>query len=148
MKKIITLSLSLIAVFAVGLVAFAPTPAFAAANCNNLGSGASAANVAACSACQAEQGATWDQANKKCVRPGNQGDLNNTIHTVINVMLFIVGILAVIMIIYGGIRYIISRGKSEEVTGAKNTIMYSVVGLVIAIIAFALVQWVFTSLAG
>lgn len=64
---------------------------------------------------------------------------------IINIMLFVIGILCVIMIIWGGIRYTISNGASDKVKDAKNTILYAVVGLVIAIIAYALVNWVFTT---
>lgn len=64
---------------------------------------------------------------------------------IINIMLFVIGILCVIMIIYGGIRYTISGGASDKVKDAKNTILYAVVGLVIAIIAYALVNWVFNT---
>jgi hypothetical protein len=79
---------------------------------------------------------------------GGSNDLTNVIHIIINVMLFIVGILSVIMIIFGGIRYTISTGDKTRVDSAKNTIIYAVVGLVVAIVAFALVQWVFNSLSG
>ena len=65
---------------------------------------------------------------------------------VINIMLFIVGILCVVMIIFSGIRYVISNGKSDQVKSAKDTLMYAIVGLIIAIIAYALVNWVFTSI--
>ncbi len=73
---------------------------------------------------------------------GESGVITN----IINIMLFIVGILAVIMLIYGGIRYVISGGDQTAVTNAKNTIMYAIVGLVVAILGYALVRWVTTSL--
>ena len=62
--------------------------------------------------------------------------------TIVNVILFIVGAVAVIMIVIGGVRYTVSNGDSNAVTGAKNTIMYAIVGLVVAIIAYALVNFV------
>ncbi len=71
---------------------------------------------------------------------GNQG----IITTIINTMLFIVGLLAVIMIIYAGIRFVTAHGDEKQVTGARQTIIYSVVGLIVAIVAYALVNWVFT----
>ena len=46
------------------------------------------------------------------------------------------------MLIYGGIRYTTSGGNANSVTAAKNTIMYSIIGLVVAILAFAVVQFV------
>jgi hypothetical protein len=61
---------------------------------------------------------------------------------IVNVILFIVGAVAVIMIVIGGVRYTVSNGDSNAVQGAKNTIMYAIVGLVVAIIAYALVNFV------
>lgn len=60
----------------------------------------------------------------------------------INLMLFIVGILAVIMLIWGGIRYVISGGAADKVKDAKNTILYAIVGLIVAILGYAVVNWV------
>lgn len=59
-----------------------------------------------------------------------------------NIMLFVVGALAVIMIIWGGLRYATSGGNAANVTAAKNTIMYAIVGLIIAFLAFAVVNWI------
>ncbi len=70
------------------------------------------------------------------------------ITSITNVMLFIVGALAVIMIIWGGIRYAVSGGNSSAVTAAKNTIMYALIGLVVAFLAFAAVNFVLGSLTG
>ena len=69
-------------------------------------------------------------------------DDGGIVTTVINTMLFIVGILAVIMIIYAGIRYTTAHGDKGQVESAKNTLMYSIVGLVVAIVAYAVVNWV------
>ena len=62
--------------------------------------------------------------------------------TIVNVMLFVVGALSVIMLIWGGIRYATSGGSSSAVTSAKNTIMYAIIGLVVAFLAYAIVNWV------
>ena len=61
---------------------------------------------------------------------------------IVNILLFIIGAVSVIMLIYGGIRYTTSGGNTNSVTAAKNTIMYSIIGLVVAILAFAVVQFV------
>ena len=61
---------------------------------------------------------------------------------VVNILLFIIGAVSVIMLIYGGIRYTTSGGNANSVTAAKNTIMYSIIGLVVAILAFAVVNFV------
>lgn len=73
-----------------------------------------------------------------------QGTDNATkmIKTVINTMLFILGTIAVIMIIVGGIRYTTSGGAAADVKSAKDTIMYSVVGLVVALMSYAIVNFV------
>ena len=70
------------------------------------------------------------------------------VKTVINIMLWVIGIISVIMIIIGGIRYATSNGDSNAVTAAKNTIMYAVIGLVIAIFAYAIVNFVLVQITG
>ena len=65
--------------------------------------------------------------------------------TITNVLLFIIGAVAVIMLIIGGIRYTVSGGDSGAVTSAKNTILYAVVGIIVAVLAYAIVNFVLTS---
>ena len=67
---------------------------------------------------------------------------------VVNIMFFIIGVMAVIMIIWGGIRYVLSAGNSAALTSAKNTIVYSIIGLIIAILAYAIVNFVINTVAG
>ena len=62
-----------------------------------------------------------------------------------SVLLFIVGAIAVIMIVIGGLRYVISGGDASQVQAAKNTILYSLVGIIIAILAYAAVNFVINS---
>ncbi len=62
--------------------------------------------------------------------------------TVVNALLFVIGAVSVIMLIYGGIRYTTSAGNAANVTAAKNTIMYAIIGLIIAFLAFAIINWV------
>lgn len=63
-----------------------------------------------------------------------------------NTVLYIVGIIAVIMLIIGGIRYVVSGGDSKKVTDAKNTVLYAIIGLVICFFSYAIVNFVITSL--
>ena len=65
---------------------------------------------------------------------------------VTNILLFLIGVLSVIMLIFGGLRYVISGGNSSAVTAAKNTILYAIVGLIVAILAYAVVNFVINSL--
>lgn len=68
--------------------------------------------------------------------------LETRISTITNILLFIIGAISVVMIIVGGIRYVTSAGDSSKIKAAKDTIMYSVVGLVVALIAYAIVRFV------
>lgn len=65
------------------------------------------------------------------------------VYTIINWVLIAVGIICVVFIIIGGIRYATSGGDAEKVKSAKNTILYALIGLVIAILANVIVQIVF-----
>ncbi len=65
---------------------------------------------------------------------------------VTNTILYVVGIIAVIMLIIGGIKYVVSGGDSKKVTDAKNTVLYAIIGLVIAFLAFAIVNFVISAL--
>lgn len=80
--------------------------------------------------------------------PGGSANLNDVFKTVVNVLLYVIGAISVVMLIYGGIRYTISGGDSSRVTAAKNTIMYALIGLVIAFLAYAIINWVLSSLSG
>ena len=82
------------------------------------------------------------QCGLDSVAPSTTGNLTDSIKTIINVLLFVLGAIAVIMIIIGGFRYVLSAGESSAITAAKNTIFYAVIGLVVAILAFAIVNFV------
>jgi len=75
--------------------------------------------------------------------PDSLGDI---IRKIINTLMFLLGSVSVLMIIYGGIRYTISGGNTENVVAAKNTILYAVIGLVVAIMAYAIVNFVVQAL--
>lgn len=68
------------------------------------------------------------------------------IKTVVNVLLWAVGILSVIMIIFSGFRYITSAGDASKTKSARSTLIYSVVGLIVAIMAWAIVNMVINRL--
>ena len=68
------------------------------------------------------------------------------IKTVVNVLLWAVGVLSVIMIIFSGFRYITSAGDTSKTKSAQSTLIYSVVGLIVAIMAWAIVNMVINRL--
>lgn len=79
---------------------------------------------------------------------GATGKVNSLIKTVINIFSIVVGVVSVIMIIIGGLKYITSGGDSGNVTGAKNTILYAIIGLVVVALAQIIVKFVLAKAVG
>jgi TRAP-type C4-dicarboxylate transport system permease small subunit len=119
MKRIQQIFIALALVFGVG-VAFVPAPVYAI---------------------DVIQKGCEGQTSDVCTSLAND-KAPDMVKDIINTMLFVLGIIAVIMIIIGGIRYVVSAGDSSAITAAKNTILYAVIGLVVAILAFAIVNFV------
>lgn len=70
------------------------------------------------------------------------GKVNSVIETTVNIFSVIVGVIAVIMIIWAGLRYITSGGDSGKVGNAKNTMVYAIIGLVVVALAQFIVNFV------
>lgn len=70
------------------------------------------------------------------------------ISTIVNLFSLVVGVVAVIMIIIGGLKYITSGGDSGNVTGAKNTILYAIIGLVVVALSQVIVRFVIEQIGG
>ncbi|MEX0749023.1 MAG: hypothetical protein WD467_02000 [Candidatus Saccharimonadales bacterium] len=66
--------------------------------------------------------------------------------TVANILLLLLGAIAVIMLIIGGFRYVVSGGDSSAVEGAKNTILYAIIGIIVAFLSWAAVDFVIDQL--
>ncbi len=73
------------------------------------------------------------------------GTVRKVVKLVINVFSWIVGIISVIMIIIGGLKYITSTGESSNINSAKNTILYAIIGLVVVALAQIIVLFVLGS---
>lgn len=127
------LKLSIIALFAFAFVA-APVvaPAIVSAQDANIGG-------SLCEGADLKFG-----GDPNCQQDGEnaEGKLNSLITSIVNIFSVIVGIVAVIMIIIGGFKYITSGGDSGNVTGAKNTILYAIIGLVVVALAQFIVKFV------
>lgn len=82
------------------------------------------------------------EAREGATAAGAQDDLNANILVVTNILVFIIGVAAVIMIIIGAIKYTTANGDQSAITSAKNTIIYSIVGLILAIMAGGIVNFV------
>lgn len=77
-----------------------------------------------------------------CSEETANNSVDNIVATVINILSWIVGVAAVIMIIIGGFRYVTSNGDSNAISGAKNTILYAIIGIVVAAFAQIIVRFV------
>jgi len=71
---------------------------------------------------------------------------NGIFATIANTLIFLIGAVAVIFLIIGGLRYVVSQGEAKAIEAAKNTILYAIIGIVVAVISFALVQFVINAL--
>ena len=79
------------------------------------------------------------------IDPNEKTDLMDKSTVIINVIVSIVGIISVAVIVIGGITFATSQGDTAKTTKAKNTILYGIVGLIIALLAFAIVNFVLKS---
>jgi hypothetical protein len=122
MKKWKQLIMSFALVLGIGGVLVSASPAMAINVFKECGSG----NNSDSAVCQAQ----------------DEDDLPDMVQIIINTILVILGMIAVIMIVIGGIRYTTSNGDSAAVKSAKDTILYAVVGLVVAILSYAIVNFV------
>ena len=129
MKKILSKLRTTVMIAAIAALAFGAfaVPAYATGHCDTT---------------KGLNGAIADDCSKGSGQAKTLMGDGGVVTTVINTMLFIVGILSVVMIIFAGIRYTTAHGDKEQVTSAKNTLIYAVVGLVVAIIAYAVVSWI------
>lgn len=107
-----------------------------------------AGNVNAGSCPQGSLRQTYSNSISECnIADDHAGsnDLMKTINTIISVVLGVLGILAVAYIIYGGFMLTTATGDPAKIKKARETIMYGVIGLVVALLAFAIVNFVLTS---
>lgn len=87
--------------------------------------------------------------NVPIICEGNDEKLfgRNSIWTnIINTLIFVIGAIAVLMIIIGAMRYTLSGGDQSQIGSAKNTILYSIIGLVIALMAGGIVNFILVNI--
>ena len=77
---------------------------------------------------------------------GGKTDLQGNVINIINGVIAALGLVAVVIIIIGGVQYMTSSGDAGKVKKAKDTILYGIIGLVICILAFAIVNFVITNI--
>ena len=72
--------------------------------------------------------------------------LTGNVTSIINAVIGILGLVCVVVMIIGGINYMTSSGDAGKVKKAKDTILYGLIGLIVCVLAFAIVNWVITGL--
>lgn len=81
-----------------------------------------------------------------CAQPAGTADnlfvANGIFQQISNTLIFLVGAIAVIMLIIGGLRYVTSNGEASSIKGAKDTITYAIIGIIVAMLSYALVSFV------
>ena len=80
--------------------------------------------------------------------PASGNTLTNVLRTALQVFSIVVGIVAVLMLIVGGLKFIMSQGDSSQVATARNTILYAIAGLVVVFFAQFIVRFVLTRTVG
>lgn len=83
-----------------------------------------------------------DNPSRVAGQTGGEGSFRNIILQIVNFFLGFLGLIAVIMVIYGGIQYVTAAGNQEQIDKAKKVIMYAIIGIIIVLISFALVNTV------
>ena len=137
-KKISSLLLNIIAILSLGLTPLLVSAGFASAAFNPGESArqGSEGNNPGCAT------GALDSDSKECATPTDKKSLPDIIAFIINVFSWIIGAVSVIMIIYGGFRYITSGGDSNGVKAGKDTILYAIIGLIIVALAQVIVNFV------
>ncbi len=87
-----------------------------------------------------------DPTCQSTVTTDARGDAGAKIKNVVDTLMYIIGIVSVIVIVYGGFRYVVAGGDTNSVSEAKNIILYAVIGLFVALAGYAIVNFVVTNL--
>ncbi len=92
--------------------------------------------------CDGANSAATGSSNTDCTTNSGTDALRSVATQIVNIFSVLVGVVAVIMVIYGGFKYITSGGESGNITSAKNTLIYAIVGLLIVALAQFIVRFV------
>ncbi len=132
LKKIKNIAITITSVFALGMPALVPAMAHAQ-------------NSVKDNLCKGINQATGDDASATtCVAEDEAVNVTPTIKKIIDFLSLLVGAVSVIMIIWGGFKYITSGGDSTKVGSAKSTLLYAIIGIIIVALAQLIVRFVIT----
>ncbi|MBQ3309964.1 hypothetical protein IJG73_00780 [Candidatus Saccharibacteria bacterium] len=102
--------------------------------------------VSAAVACPSGSVRTSAPTAVECNVEETDRDVWDISQTIINVIIAVLGIVAVIVIVLGGVNFVMSQGDPAKTKKAKDTILYGIIGLVVALLAYAIVNFVLASL--
>ena len=77
-----------------------------------------------------------------CANAPGEKSVSDVVKLVVNILSTIVAVAAVLVIVFAGFRYIIAMGDSSKIAGAKDTILFAIVGLIVAAMAQVIVRFV------
>ena len=82
-----------------------------------------------------------------CAAPGSASkkglfDNGGLFQSISNALILIIGAVSVLMVIIGALRYTLSAGSPQATAGAKDTILYAIIGVIVAILAYAIINFV------
>lgn len=92
-----------------------------------------------------DAGANGLASCNKLSNTANTNDLMGQANAIINVVIGVIGFVAVAFIIFGGFQYTTSAGDPGKVKKAKDTILYGIIGLIVAMLAYAIVNFILSS---
>lgn len=95
-----------------------------------------------------QQPGTGNASNTGVYKVAEENNLIGNVTGIINGVIGVLGFVCVVVMIIGGVNYMISAGDTNKVTKAKNTILYGLIGLVICVLAFAIVNFVIINIIG
>jgi hypothetical protein len=133
-KRMFILLLLPVCLWALSIAVPTATLAF---DINNPNSGAGTTSV-----CQSTDGESSAYCNETTNPKNSITGSNSIIITAVNIISIVAGVAAVFMIIIGGFRYVVSAGDSNSTSGAKNMILYALVGLVVIALAQSIILFV------
>ena len=78
--------------------------------------------------------------------PGGETDVMTIVGNILTAAFVLVGVLGVVAVVYGGVQYIMSQGDPGKVKKAKDALLYGIIGIFVALAAFAITQFVLNAL--
>lgn len=138
------IAICMVVAFACSLAVIARTPSLSAQGIeSNICEGAEISLAKGNqNSCQRNNACLTKDRDGNCTQTDAGSRLDSLIVRIINILSIVVGLVAVVVIIIGGAKYVTSGGDSGKIGSAKNTVVYAIVGLIIAALAQVIARFV------